>query len=72
MNLHDLRQAQADFNTAEITEKRKSLHKLRQAFVKYFTPRYLAQMNIDDFVAGEGGATFCNRLERELDGLRHI
>src|SRR5574344_234707 len=72
MNLHDLRQAQASFDTAEITDKRKSLHKLRQAFVKDFNPRFLAQMDIDDFVAGKGGATFCNRLERELDGLGRL
>lgn len=72
MNLHDLRQAQAGFDITEITDKRKSLHKLRQAFVKDFNPRFLAQMNIDEFVAGKGGATFCNRLERELDGLGRL
>lgn len=72
MNLHDLRQAQANFDIAEITEKRKPLHKLRQAFVKDFSPQQIAQMHIDDFVAGKGGATFCNRLERELDGLGRL
>lgn len=72
MNIHDLRQAQSDFNATEIIAKRKSLHKLRQAFVKDFNPLYLAQMNIDDFVVGKRGATFCNRLERELDGLGRL
>ncbi len=72
MNIHDLRQAQSDFYATEIIAKRKSLHKLRQAFVKDFNPLYLAQMNIDDFVVGKRGATFCNRLERELDGLGRL
>lgn len=55
MNLHDIRQAQANFNLAEITNQRKSLHKLPQVFVKEFNPRFLAQMEIDQFVAGKGG-----------------
>lgn len=72
MNLHDIRQAQANFNLAEITNQRKSLHKLPQVFVKEFNPRFLAQMEIDQFVAGKGAASFCNRLERELDGLGRL
>jgi len=54
MNLHDLRQAQANFDIAEIADKRKPLHKLRQAFVKDYNPRFLAQMDIDAYVAGKG------------------
>ncbi len=53
MNLHDLRKAQAGFDTVEITDKRKSLHKLRQVFVKDFNPRFLAQMSIADFVSNK-------------------
>lgn len=72
MNLHDLRQAQAGFDTVEITAKRKSLHKLRQAFVKDFNPRFLAQMSIAEFVEGNTKDTFCYRIERQLDGLGRI
>lgn len=72
MNLHDLRQAQAGFDITEITDKRKSLHKLRQAFVKDFNPRFLAQMKIDAFVEGKTKDSFCYRIEWELDGLGRI
>lgn len=72
MNLHDLRQAQASFDIAEISDKRKSLHKLRQSFVKDYNPRYIAQMSIDDYVEGKTKQSFCYRLEWELDGLGRI
>lgn len=69
MNLHDLRQAQSSFSVADAIEGRKTLNKLRAAFVKDFSLKHIAEMKIDEYVIGKGNETFCYKLERELDGL---
>lgn len=74
MNLHDLRQAQANFTIRldEIIENRKSLYKKREAFTKYFNIEKINKMGIDEYVIGKGEHTFCRRIERDLDGLGRI
>lgn len=74
MNLHDLRQAQANFaiRLDEIIENRKSLYKKREAFTKYFNIEKINKMGIDEYVIGKGEHTFCRRIERDLDGLGRI
>lgn len=74
MNLHDLRQAQANYTERieDVKKSREKLHKLRTKFVKDFSLEYLANMPIDKYVIGQGKTTFCRRLERELDGLGRI
>jgi hypothetical protein len=74
MNIHDLRQAQADFTKRidDILDGRKELYNKRNAFTKYFNTNKIAKMGIDDFVIGIGEHNFCRRIERELDGLGRI
>lgn len=74
MNLHDLRQAQANYTVRieDVKKSREKLHKLRKKFVKDFSLDYLTNMPIEKFVIGQGTTTFCRRLERELDGLGRI
>ena len=74
MNLHDLRQAQANYTERieDVKKSREKLHKLRKKFVKDFSLEYLATMPIEKYVIGQGTTTFCRRLERELDGLGRI
>lgn len=74
MNLHDLRQAQANYTERieDVKKSREKLYKLRKRFVKDFSLEYLATMPIEKYVIGQGTTTFCRRLERELDGLGGI
>lgn len=74
MNIHDLRQAQADFTNRkdEILEGRKSLYKKRDAFTRHFTSKKIALLGIDEYVIGMGENTFCRKIERDLDGLGRI
>ena len=74
MNIHDLRQAQADFTKRidDILDGRKELYNKRNAFTKYFNTNKIAKMGIDDFVIGIGEHNFCRRIERDLDGLGRI
>lgn len=74
MNIHDLRQAQADFTKRidDILEGRKELYNKRTAFAKHFNTNKIAKMSIDDYVIGIGEHNFCRRIERDLDGLGRI
>ena len=74
MNIHDLRQAQADFTKRidDILDGRKELYNKRIAFTKHFNTNKIAKMGIDDFVIGIGEHNFCRRIERDLDGLGRI
>ena len=74
MNLHDLRQAQANFalRLDEILENRKSLYKKREVFTKYFNIEKINKMSIEEYVIGMGENTFCRKIERDLDGLGRI
>ena len=74
MNIHDLRQAQADFTKRidDILDGRKELYNKRTAFTKHFNTNKIAKMGIDDFVIGIGEHNFCRRIERDLDGLGRI
>jgi hypothetical protein len=74
MNIHDLRQAQADFTKRidGILDGRKELYNKRTAFTKLFNTNKIAKMGIDDFVIGVGENNFCRRIERDLDGLGRI
>ena len=74
MNIHDLRQAQADFTKRidDILDGRKELYNKRSAFTKHFNTNKIEKMGIDDFVIGIGEHNFCRRIERDLDGLGRI
>ena len=74
MNLHDFRQAQANYTERieDVKKSREKLHKLRKKFVKDFSLEYLAKMPKEKYVIGNGTTTFCRRLERGLDGLGRI
>lgn len=74
MNLHDLREAQANFTSEidDVIERRKKLHQLRNTFTSDFNANKIAKMGIDDFVIGIGDHNFCRRIERDLDGLGRI
>lgn len=75
MNIHDLRRAQAVFETEieSIMERKKELYKLREAFVRYFSITGIQKMDVDSYVLGkdkpEIGFNFCYGLERQLKGL---
>lgn len=74
MNLHDLRQAQANFASQydKIFEERKNLFKKRDAFVKNFNLQKIEMMHIDEYVLGIKKDAFCRIIERNLDGLGRI
>lgn len=78
MNIHDLREAQVRYENRkeEVLNSREELYQLRSAFVRYFNRNKIANMQIDDYVAGvelpERGFNFCYGLERQLDGLGRI
>lgn len=74
MNIHDLRQAQADFTKRidDILEGRKSFYKKRDAFTRHFSSKKIALLGIDEYVIGKGEHTFCRKIERDLDGLGRI
>nr|WP_315216047.1 DUF3883 domain-containing protein [uncultured Flavobacterium sp.] len=74
MNLHDLREAQANFTSEidDVIERRKKLHQLRNTFTSDFNANKIAKMGIDDFVIGIADHNFCRRIERDLDGLGRI
>lgn len=78
MNIHDLREAQVRYENRkeEVLNSRDELYRLRSAFVRYFNGNKIANMQIDDYVAGvelpERGFNFCYGLERQLDGLGRI
>ncbi len=78
MNIHDLREAQVRYENRqeEILKIRENLYQLRSSFVRYFNENKIANMHIDDYVAGvdlpEKGFNFCYALERQLDGLGRI
>ena len=74
MNLHDLREAQANYTERmdDVLEERKKLYKLRKSFTNYFNINKIETMGIDEFVIGKGKKTFCRKIERELDGLGRI
>ena len=75
MNIHDLREAQAMFESRieNVIEAREPLHQIRERFVRHFTPARIWAMNIENYAAGYGkpstGFNFCYTLERQLDGL---
>ena len=60
MNLHDLRQAQANYTERieDVTKSREKLYRLRKKFVKDFSLEYLATMPIEKYVIGQGTTTF--------------
>jgi len=74
MNLHDLREAQANFTKRidDVLEERKHLYKLRTAFANQFSAKALSNLKVEDYVIGKGEHTFCYKIERELDGLGRI
>lgn len=78
MNIHDLREAQVRYENRkeEVLNSREELYRLRSAFVRYFNRNKIANMQIDDYVAGvdlpQIGFNFCYGLERQLDGLGRI
>jgi hypothetical protein len=78
MNLHELREAQVRYENRkeEVLNSREELYQLRSAFVKYFNRTKIANLQIDDYVAGvdlpKKGFNFCYGLERQLDGLGRI
>ncbi len=55
-------------------EEWKETEKNHRRFVSDYSPRKIAQMQIDDFVIGKGrdNKSFCYRLERELDKCGRI
>lgn len=78
MNIHDLRESQARFvmKIPEILESRKNLYKVRDSFVRYYTPKRINEMPLDHYAIGnylpKRGYNFCYTLERNLDGLGRI
>lgn len=74
MNIHDLREAQANFTREidDILERRKKLYQLRTSFTIHFNINKIEKMDINDFVIGKGEHNFCRKIERDLDGLGRI
>jgi hypothetical protein len=75
MNIHDLRTAQAQFETQieKVLKTRKELYALRDAFATYYTNERIRRMPLEHYALGNDlpkkGYHFCHTLERKLDGL---
>ena len=58
----------------EQKERWKNVEKMRQAFVRDYSPAKIKAMRLDDYVIGKGAEnpSFCYRIERETDDLGRI
>lgn len=75
MNIHDLRQAQALYieRLEDKIKERSQYHAIRNQFVKDFNINKISLLEKDDYVIGKGNhASFCYRIERDLDCLGRI
>ena len=53
--------------------ERQQYYKAREAFVNYFSVERIAKMSLDEYAIGRGNkASFCYRIERELEPLGRI
>ena len=72
MNYLDLQRAKETFQLESLENERQVLYQARHKFVKMFSPKFIANMSIDDYVYGKGENTFCYKLERTLANLGSI
>lgn len=76
MNYAELEEAKATFRYKEIEQERKAFYNKRLDFVKYFNPKKILCMSIDEYVIGKSkfktGRNFCYEIERTLDKLGRI
>lgn len=72
MNYLDLQRAKETFQLESLENERQVLYQARHKFVKKFSPKFIANMSIDDYVYGKGESTFCYKLERTLANLGSI
>lgn len=73
MNRQELEEAKRTFRIGYWEDHYKAIYRLRDKFVKEFSPNKLATLPIDDFIEGKGNSnSFCNQLERKLDELGRI
>ena len=72
MNYLDLQRAKETFQLESLENERQVLYQVRHKFVKMFSPKFIANMSIDDYVYGKGEDTFCYKLERTLANLGSI
>ena len=72
MNYLDLQRAKETFQLQSLENERQVLYQARHKFVKKFSPKFIANMSIDDYVYGKGENTLCYKLERTLANLGSI
>ena len=74
MRVNELREHQVDFEKirSDVISDAKELFKLRKSFTKDFSVERINSLNIDEFVAGKGSPSFCNRIENELNDWGNI
>ncbi|MDN3494221.1 DUF3883 domain-containing protein [Winogradskyella bathintestinalis] len=56
-----------DFNTGF-----KEINSLRKEFTSNYTTDRISELLIDEYITGKGGATFCNRIENDLNDWGNI
>lgn len=74
MNKKEFKEKIRSFDIKQYLSKYKLAEQKRKAFIAKFTPDYIRQMDIDEYVQGKGikEDNFCYGLEWELDGLGRI
>ena len=74
MQIKELREYQIEFEKIRISisPKFKKLFKLREKFTKDYTIKVISSLNLDEYVTGKGGPSFCNRIENELNAWGNI
>lgn len=70
----ELEQYQRKFELRRQLQKRefKDLELRRKQFVRDYPESRIKRLKLDEYIVGKGQETFCNRLERELEGLGRI
>jgi len=74
MQVNELREYQVDFEKirSDSISDAKELFKLRKTFTKDFSVKKFDSLGIDEYVAGKGSPSFCNRIENELNDWGNI
>lgn len=73
MNYQELQEAKQTFRIHALEKEYKGLFKIRDEFVRKYSPAKIAAMTIDEYVQGKQSKTsFCYILERSLKGLGNM
>jgi len=74
MKINELREYQLDFEPkrVELQKWYKEINFKREKFITDYPINTIKKLKIDEYIAGKGGKTFCNRIENELNDWGNI